>query len=141
MDDAAQTRERVTRWIEETREVFGLLTELLENDQRMSAKSDQSDRDSERLRKELADLRKEVGELRDERDHGKTAHGDLQEQIEEMRKENEQLRAEKDEVAQAFTRLLDTVQSTNQIAQKLGVTKSPFAKHGPAAAPNPAPHE
>jgi septal ring factor EnvC (AmiA/AmiB activator) len=143
MDDAAatQTRERVTRWIEESRDVFGLLQELLENDQRLSAKSDQSERDSERLRKELADLRKEVAELRDEREHGKSAHGDLQQQIEEMRKENEQLRSEKDEAAQAFARLIETVQSTNQIAQKLGVTKSPFAKHAPAATPNPAPHD
>lgn len=143
MDEAAatQTRERVTRWIEESRNVFALLQELLENDQRLSVKSDQTERDSERLRKELADLRKEVAELRDEREHGKSAHGDLQHLLEELRKENEQLRGEKDEAAQAFARLLDTVQSTNQIAQKLGVTKSPFAKHAPAAAPNPTPHE
>jgi hypothetical protein len=63
------------------------------------------------------------------------------------------LREEKDEAAQAFARLLETVQSTNQIAQKLGVTKSPFARTqqpAPAAAPAapaapapaaPAPHD
>ena len=143
MDDAAaaQTRERVIRWIEESRDVFGLLAELLEHEQRANAKSEQVERESAGLRKELADLRKEVAELRDEREHGKNEHGDLQNQIEQMRKENEQLRAEKDEAAQAFARLLDTVQSTNQIAQKLGVTKSPFAKHAPPATPNPTPHD
>ena len=148
MDDAAaaQTRERVIRWIEESRDVFGLLAELLEQEQRANAKSEQVERESVGLRKELADLRKEVAELRDEREHGKNEHGDLQNQVEQMRKENEQLRAEKDEAAQAFARLLDTVQSTNQIAQKLGVTKSPFARTAasgtPAAAPAaPAPQD
>jgi len=42
-----------------------------------------------------------------------------------------------------FARLLETVQSTNQIAQKLGVTKSPFARtqKEPAPPASPAPHE
>ena len=55
-----------------------------------------------------------------------------------------QLRSEKDEAGQALARVLETVQATNQIAQKLGVTRSPFARRdaAPAAAsPQPAPHE
>ena len=38
-------------------------------------------------------------------------------------------------------KVLETVQATNQIAQKLGVTKSPFARRpeAPAAATTPAP--
>src|SRR5437879_13026211 len=69
--------------------------------------------------------------------------GDLHKEVEELRKQNEQLRAEKDEAGQALAKVLETVQATNQIAQKLGVTKSPFARRAeaPAAAPNPTPHE
>ena len=66
--------------------------------------------------------------------------------MDELKKQNDILRAEKEEAAGAFAKLLDTVQSTNQIAQKLGMTKSPFARQSapgapPAAAPNPTPHE
>ena len=46
--------------------------------------------------------------------------------------------AEKVEAGQAIAKVLETVQATNQIAQKLGVTKSPFARReAPAAAPAP----
>ena len=46
--------------------------------------------------------------------------------------------AEKVEAGQALAKMLETVQATNQIAQKLGVTKSPFARReAPAAAPQP----
>jgi len=54
--------------------------------------------------------------------------------------------AVKAEAGQALAKVLETVAATNQIAQKLGVTKSPFARRdapaaAPAAAPQPAPHE
>jgi hypothetical protein len=74
----------------------------------------------------------------------KKEHMDLQRELEEVRKQNEVLRGEKDEAANALAKVLETVQATNQIAQKLGVTKSPFARReapAPAAAPNPTPHE
>jgi hypothetical protein len=116
MDDAAvaQARQRVMHWIEESREVFGLMPEVL-----LGSKADEA----EKLAGELKDVRK---------------HRD------ELLKEVEALRRERDEVAQAFAKLLETVQSTNQIAQKLGVTKSPFARPGagpaaPATGPGPAP--
>ncbi len=132
MEDAvtAQARERVTRWIEESRELLGLLPGLLAADH----KSEQADRDSDRLRKDAEALRKEIGDLRKET-------GDLKITVDELQKQNEILRAEKEEAAGAFAKLLDTVQSTNQIAQKLGMTKSPFARHpaAPAASPAPAP--
>jgi septal ring factor EnvC (AmiA/AmiB activator) len=157
MDEAAaQARERVTRWIEESRGVFGLLPELLENDQRLVVKLEQSERESEKLRKEAgevrneaAGLRKEVADLRQEntdlrRELGEVrkGQGDVAREMDDLRKENEKLRGEKDEAAQAFARLLETVQSTNVIAQKLGVTKSPFARakegaHSPPGAPTP----
>ncbi|HSF03540.1 MAG TPA: hypothetical protein VLA62_11040 [Solirubrobacterales bacterium] len=110
MDDAAvaQARQRVMHWIEESREVFGLMPEVL-----LGSKADEA----EKLARELADVRK---------------HRDG------LLKEVETLRRERDEVAQAFAKLLETVQSTNQIAQKLGVTKSPFARPGASpAAPAP----
>jgi chromosome segregation ATPase len=141
MEDAvtAQARERVTRWIAESRELLGLLPGLLTADH----KSEQADRDSDRLRKDAEALRKEIADLRKET-------GELRTALDELQKQNEILRAEKEEAAGAFAKLLDTVQSTNQIAQKLGMTKSPFARQpasapAPAASaaniPNPAPHE
>src|SRR6266850_838395 len=74
----------------------------------------------------------------------KTEHAELEKQLEELKRINEQLTGEKEEAAQAFAKLLETVQSTNQIAQKLGVTKSPFARtqqKEPAPPASPAPHE
>jgi len=120
MDDA-HVRERITRWIQESKELFAVLPGLLELEHRLSAKNDNAEKESERLRKELTDLHKEFDELR---------------------KQNEQLRAEKEEAGQALAKVLETVQATNQIAQKLGVTKSPFARRpeAPAAAAAPAPN-
>jgi uncharacterized protein YlxW (UPF0749 family) len=120
--EESQVRERITRWIEESKELFAVLPGLLELEQKLSAKSDHAEKETERLRRELSDLQKEVVELR---------------------KQNEQLQAAKEEAGQALAKVLETVQATNQIAQKLGVTKSPFARRveAPAAAPNPTPHE
>ena len=155
MDDAAaQARQRLTRWLEESREVLPLIPALLEADQQLVVKMDQVERDKDRLRREAADLRKELadartelGELRKQLGEAKEkdTNNPLAKEIDDLKKENERLRTEKDEVGQAFSKLLDTMQTTNQIAQKLGVTKSPFArprgegKEGaPAAAPAPA---
>lgn len=154
MEDAvtAHARERVTRWIEESRELLGLLPGLLAADH----KSEQAERDSDRLRKdaealrkEIGDLRKESAELKKENLELKKGHDGVQKTIDELQQQNDTLRAEKEEAAGAFAKLLDTVQSTNQIAQKLGMTKSPFARHpapaaspaAPVVAPNPTPHE
>jgi chromosome segregation ATPase len=148
MEDAvtAQARERVIRWIEESRELLGLLPGLLATDH----KSEQAERDSDRLRKDAEALRKEIGDLRKENLELKKGHDDVYKALDELKQQNETLRAEKEEAAGAFAKLLDTVQSTNQIAQKLGMTKSPFARHpapgaapaaSPATIPNPTPHE
>jgi septal ring factor EnvC (AmiA/AmiB activator) len=144
--DEVQLRERVIRWIEESKELFALLPELLEIEQKLSAKSDHAEKETERLRKELTELRKELGDAKTQGVDMRKEHGDLLKEVEELRKQNEQLRSEKDEAGQALAKVLETVQATNQIAQKLGVTKSPFARRveaqAPAAAPsNPTPHE
>ena len=127
--EESQVRERITRWIEESKELFAVLPALLAVEHK-SAKSEQAEKETERLRRELNELRKELVEAKTQG-------------VEELRKQNEQLRAEKDEAGQALAKVLETVQATNQIAQKLGVTKSPFARRAeaPAAAPNPTPHE
>jgi septal ring factor EnvC (AmiA/AmiB activator) len=139
-----QVRERFARWIEETKELFALLPALLDHDQELSAKTDHAERETERLRRELTELRKELAEAKTQAVDARREHGDLQKELEEARRENERLRSEKDEAGQALAKVLETVQATNQIAQKLGVTRSPFARRetpAPAATPQPAPHE
>jgi septal ring factor EnvC (AmiA/AmiB activator) len=129
--DETQVRERVTRWIEEGRDLFALLPELLG-----------AEKEAELLRRELMELRKELAEFKSQSGNMQKEHGDLHKQLEALRQENEQLLAEKAEAGQALAKMLETVQATNQIAQKLGVTKSPFARReAPAAAPQPTPHE
>jgi septal ring factor EnvC (AmiA/AmiB activator) len=145
--EALQLRERITRWIEDSKEFFALLPELLEAEQKLNAKTEHAEKESERLRKELAELRKELGEAKTKGVDFRKESGDLHKELDELRKQNEVLRAEKDEAGQALAKVLETVQATNQIAQKLGVTKSPFARRveapapAPAATPNPTPHE
>ena len=129
--DEMQVRERVTRWIEEGRDLFALLPELLG-----------AEKEAELLRRELMELRKDLAESKSHSGDMQKEHGDLHKQLEALRQENEQLLAEKAEAGQALAKMLETVQATNQIAQKLGVTKSPFARReAPAAAPQPTPHE
>jgi len=121
--EQAQIRERFARWLEDTKELFALLPALLDHDQQLTAKTDHAEQETERLRRELGELRKE---------------------LDETRKQNEQLRTDKDEAAQALAKVLETVQATNQVAQKLGVMRSPFARReapAPAPAAQPAPHE
>jgi phage shock protein A len=131
--DETQVRERVTRWIEEGKDLFALLPELLG-----------AEKEADLLRRELMELRKELAESKSQSGDIQKEYGDLHKQVEALRQQNEQLMAEKAEAGQALAKVLETVQATNQIAQKLGVTKSPFARReapAPAAAPQPAPHE
>ena len=141
--DQTQLRERWARWIEESKELFALLPALLDHDQQLTAKTDHAEQECERLRRELGELRKELGDAKTQAVDSRREHGDLQKELDEARRENEQLRTDKDEAAQALAKVLETVQATNQIAQKLGVTRSPFARReaAPAATPQPAPHE
>ena len=140
---AAQTRERLARWLEDGRDILAALGEQLDSGHKATAKLEHAERDAERLRRELMELRKELSEAKDRAQHN--AHDkqleEFRKQVDELQRANEQLRGEKDEAAQAFAKLLETVQSTNQIAQKLGVTKSPFARtpKEPAAPASPTP--
>jgi len=141
--EQVQIRERFTRWIEDTKELFALLPELLDHDQQLTAKSDHAEQETERLRRELTELRKELAEAKTSGGDLRREHDDVQKELDALRRENEQLRTDKDDAGQALAKVLETVQATNQIAQRLGVTRSPFARRdAPAAsAPQPAPHE
>ena len=142
--EQGQVRERFVRWIQDTKELFALLPELLDHDQQLTAKTGHAEQETERLRRELAELRKELAESKTKSGDLRREYDDLQKELAEARSQNEQLRTDKDEAAQALAKVLETVQATNQIAQKLGVTRSPFARReavAPAAAPQPTPLE
>ena len=79
---AAEARERVTKWIEETRQLFALLPELLTTD---SHANEQVKEQARLAEKEMEKLRKE---------------------IEDLKKENHLLRGEKDEIAQAMGQIV-----------------------------------
>jgi len=142
--EQTQVRKRFARWIEDTKELFALLPELLDHDQQLTAKTDHAAQETERLRRELAELRKELADSKVHSVDLRREHDDLQKELDEARTQNEQLRTDKEEAAQALAKVLETVQATNQIAQKLGVTRSPFARRdtpAPTAASQPTPHE
>src|SRR2546426_8120187 len=71
---AAEARERVTKWIEETRQIFSLLPELLSGDLLAGERVSAAQKEAERLHKD----------------------------VEELKRENQQLRLDKDEIAQAM---------------------------------------
>ena len=141
--DEGQVRERFARWIDETKELFAMLPQVLDHDQELTAKTDHAEKETERLRRELTELRKELAEAKTQAVDSRREHGDLQKELEEAHRQNAQLRSEKDEAGQALVKVLETVQATNQIAQKLGVTRSPFARRegSTPVAPQPTPHE
>jgi chromosome segregation ATPase len=138
MMEQTQVRDRFVRWIDETKDLFASLPQLLDHDQELTAKTGHAEREIEMLRRELSELRKELAEAKSQAVDARREHDGLQKELEEARRQNEQLRSEKDEAGQALAKVLETVQATNQIAQKLGVTRSPFARRDtPAAQPTP----
>ena len=74
---AAETRERITKWVEETRQIFGLLPELLSADHQAGERVSAAQRETEKLHRD----------------------------VEELRRENQQLRLEKDEITQAMSQI------------------------------------
>jgi len=131
---SAQARERLTKWIAEIREMLDFLPQLVESGERVAARAEHAEKEGEKLRKELTDLRRELGDERKGKEEVVKALDEAKKtdtkdkEIDELRKDLERLKSEKEEAVQAFVKLHETVQSTNQLAQKLGVTKSPFAR-------------
>lgn len=100
---AAEARERVTKWIEETRQLFALLPELLTTD---SPASEQVKERARLAETELDKLRKE---------------------IEEIKKDNHLLRSEKDEIAQAMGQI---AQKLGLAPRKSPFERTPGGEHG-----------
>jgi len=74
---AAEARERVMKWIEDTRHIFSLLPELLSGDLQAGERVSAAQKEAERLHKD----------------------------VEELKRENQHLRLEKDEIAQAMSQI------------------------------------
>lgn len=120
----AEQRQRMTRWLEESRQMLNFLPELLDANGQLTLRAVAAEQECERLRKEIEEFEK------------------LRKDVEELKRDNQLLRGERDEIAQSFAKLMETVQPMNQIAQKLGLKKSPFEREprqGGAPPPTAAP--
>jgi uncharacterized coiled-coil DUF342 family protein len=65
---AAEARERLTKWIEETRQLLALLPELSQGDHHATERLTAAEREIDRLRRETEDLKRENLQLRAEKD-------------------------------------------------------------------------
>jgi len=71
---AAEARERVKKWIEETRQILGLLPELLAGDQHAGTAAQ---KEVDKLHKDIEDLKRENHLLRLEKDEIAQAMGQI----------------------------------------------------------------
>jgi chromosome segregation ATPase len=65
---AVEARERVMKWIEETRQIVSLLPELLSADHQAGERVSAAQKEAERLHKDVEELRRENQHLRLEKD-------------------------------------------------------------------------
>ena len=78
---AAEARERVTKWIEETRHLFALLPELLATDTQVNERASVAEKEMEKLKKEVADLKRDNHQLRAEKDEIAHAMGQIAQKL------------------------------------------------------------
>jgi predicted nucleic acid-binding Zn-ribbon protein len=78
---AAEARERVTKWIEETRHLFALLPELLTSDPRVNERASAAEKEIAKLKREIEDLKKENHQLRGEKDEITQAMGQIAQKL------------------------------------------------------------
>lgn len=78
---AAEARERVTKWIEETRHLFALLPELLATDTQVNERASVAEKEMEKLKKEVADLKRDNHQLRAEKDEVAQAMGQIAQKL------------------------------------------------------------
>jgi hypothetical protein len=71
---AAEARERVAKWIEETRQIFSLLPELIAGDQHAGTAAQ---KEVDKLHKDIEDLKRENHLLRLEKDEIAQAMGQI----------------------------------------------------------------
>src|SRR4030095_16785415 len=65
---AAEARARITKWIEEARQIFALLPELMAGDHHAGERATAAQKAAEKLHKEVEDLKRENHLLRLEKD-------------------------------------------------------------------------
>jgi uncharacterized coiled-coil DUF342 family protein len=65
---AAETRQRVINYIEETGALLGMIPRLVDENDRLRAEAEASARESQELRAEVEELRSEVQRLQSDRD-------------------------------------------------------------------------
>ena len=65
---AAEARARITKWIEETRQIFVLLPDLMSGDHQAGERASAAQKEAEKLHKEVEDLKRENHLLRLEKD-------------------------------------------------------------------------
>src|SRR3989338_4566972 len=78
---AAEARERLRKWIEETRQILGTLPELMEPDSSAGERVATAEREIERLKKEIDDLKRENIQLRGEKDEIAQAMGQIAQKL------------------------------------------------------------
>ena len=78
---AAEARERVTKWIEDTRQLFALLPELLATDSHANEQAKLTEKEIERLRREIEDLKRENHLLRGEKEEIAQAMGQIAQKL------------------------------------------------------------
>jgi len=64
----AEARARITKWIEEARQIFALLPELMSGDHQAGERASAAQKEVEKLHKEVEDLKRENHLLRLEKD-------------------------------------------------------------------------
>ena len=75
---AAETRERVDRWIEEGQYLIGrLLPEFLQEHDRLRARAEATERECDKLRDEVGALRKEISGVHTENQHLRAHRAEL----------------------------------------------------------------
>jgi hypothetical protein len=78
---AAEARERVTKWIEETRHLFALLPDLLATDSQVNQRAGVAEKEMEKLKREVDDLKRENHLLRGEKDEIAHAMGQIAQKL------------------------------------------------------------
>lgn len=78
---AAEARERLKKWIEETRQILGLVPQLLDSEGAATERADASTREVERLKVVIEDITKENEQLRGEKEEIAQAMGQIAQKL------------------------------------------------------------
>jgi chromosome segregation ATPase len=138
-------KDHLSKWVGEMQGVMGMITDLIEDNERHRTLADSAHREQGELREELNRLRAELdrhrSELETHREEAERQRGeveraqrerdDLRAEISTLHAENERLRSEQVEAGETAAKLLGEMKDlVNQVAHKFqGPSKSsPFAR-------------